>query len=88
MHFAYGPARRVIAGGDPWTTDLDTLKATRMGLGLTPLQDALTAWEAVDLVLVTAPRWFDVDGGFPAHVVHAGPLGVRRPRGPTRADCC
>jgi UDP:flavonoid glycosyltransferase YjiC (YdhE family) len=77
VHFAYGLARRVIAGGDPWTTDLDTLDATRIGLGLTPLEDALTAWEAVDLVLVTAPRWFDVDAGFPPHVVHAGPLGVR-----------
>jgi UDP:flavonoid glycosyltransferase YjiC (YdhE family) len=84
VHFAYGLARRVIAGGDPWTTDLDTLKATRTGLGLAPAEDALTAWEAVDLVLVTSPRWFDVDVGFPAHVVHAGPLGVRTTAGPDR----
>jgi UDP:flavonoid glycosyltransferase YjiC (YdhE family) len=77
VHFPYGLARGRLAAGDAWTTDLRTLDATRRTLGLAPTADALSAWEAVDLVLVTAPRWFDADAGFPAHVVHAGPLGVR-----------
>src|SRR3954447_15784972 len=77
VHFPYGLARRQLAAGDAWTTDLRTLDATRRTLRLAPTADALSAWEAVDLVLVTAPRWFDVDAVFPPHVVHAGPLGVR-----------
>jgi hypothetical protein len=56
VHFPYGLARRLLAAGDAWTTDLDTLDATRRTLGLAPTADAVTAWEAVDLVLVTAPR--------------------------------
>lgn len=77
VHFPYGLARRQIVRGDAWTTDLRALDATRRELGLAPVGTALTAWEAVDLLLVTAPRWFDVEQDHPAHVVHAGPLGVR-----------
>jgi UDP:flavonoid glycosyltransferase YjiC (YdhE family) len=80
VHFLYGPARRLMVHGDTsWTTDLATLNATRRALGLAPLSGGLAAWESCELVLVTAPRWLDVDVGFPEHVVHAGPLGVRRP---------
>ena len=57
---------------------------TRGSLGLGRLEDGVAAWEAADLVLVTAPGWLDLDAGAPGHVVHAGPLGVdvRRQRGP------
>jgi UDP:flavonoid glycosyltransferase YjiC (YdhE family) len=77
VHFLYGPARRQMrdAGGG-WTTDLRTLARTRRTLGLGPVDGGLGAWEAADLVLVTAPGWIDVDAGAPSHVVHAGPLGV------------
>jgi UDP:flavonoid glycosyltransferase YjiC (YdhE family) len=63
--------------GGAWTSDLRELNATRAGFGLPPAGDGLAAWESVDLVLVTAPRWFDVTTTYPPHVVHAGPLGVR-----------
>jgi UDP:flavonoid glycosyltransferase YjiC (YdhE family) len=77
VHFLYGLARSQMArGGGAWTTDLRTLGETHRALGLPPPRDGLDAWEAVDL-LVTAPRWLDVEAGAPAHVVHAGPLGVR-----------
>jgi hypothetical protein len=77
VHFLYGVARRVMRErGGSWTTDLGTLARTREALGLDPVGDGLAAWEAPDLVLVTAPRWLDVDAGAPAHVLHAGPLGV------------
>jgi UDP:flavonoid glycosyltransferase YjiC (YdhE family) len=80
VHFLYGLARRVMrdAGGS-WTTDLHALAGARRALGLGPVADGLTAWEAPDLVLVTAPRWLDVDADVPPHVVHAGPLGVSVP---------
>jgi hypothetical protein len=68
-----------------WTTDLRTLAATYRMLGLAPFEDSVAAWEASDLVLVTAPRWLDVDAAAPEHVVHAGPLGVR-PRRASRRD--
>jgi UDP:flavonoid glycosyltransferase YjiC (YdhE family) len=77
VHFLYGPARARIREGTGWTTDLRTLAATYAALALAPFEDAVAAWEAPDLVLVTAPRWLDADAGFPAHVVHAGPLGIR-----------
>jgi UDP:flavonoid glycosyltransferase YjiC (YdhE family) len=77
VHFLYGSARRQMRdAGGAWTTDLRTLAGTRRSLGLAPVEGALAAWEAPDLVLVTAPRWLDVDAGAPSHVVHAGPLGV------------
>jgi UDP:flavonoid glycosyltransferase YjiC (YdhE family) len=46
---------------------------------LQPAEDDLAAWESADLLLVTAPKWFDLAGDFPSNVVHAGPLGVTRP---------
>jgi len=76
VHFCYGLARRqMLRAGGTWTTDLPTLNATRRELGLPELADGLAAWESAELVLVTAPRWFDVDLDYPHHVVHAGPLG-------------
>jgi UDP:flavonoid glycosyltransferase YjiC (YdhE family) len=78
VHFLYGAARRRMRErGGAWTTDLRTLADTHRTLGLAPPRDGLAAWEAPDLVLVTAPGWLDVDAGAPSHVVHAGPLGVR-----------
>ncbi len=78
VHFLYGSARRhMLETGSGWTTDLRTLAATYRMLGLAPFEDSVAAWEAPDLVLVTAPRWVDVDAGAPDDVVHAGPLGVR-----------
>jgi RimJ/RimL family protein N-acetyltransferase len=78
VHFLYGTARRVmLEHGSTWTTDLATLNATRHALGLAALGGGPAAWESCELVLVTAPRWLDADAGFPAHVVHAGPLGIR-----------
>jgi UDP:flavonoid glycosyltransferase YjiC (YdhE family) len=78
VHFLYGAARaRMVEHGGGWTTDLRTLAATHTALGLAPAEDGIAAWEAPELVLVTAPAWFDLDAGAPPHVVHAGPLGVR-----------
>jgi UDP:flavonoid glycosyltransferase YjiC (YdhE family) len=77
VHFLYGLARRqMLRSGGGWTTDLRTLAATHRLLGLTAPGDGLAAWEAPELVLVTAPGWLDVDCDAPAHVRHAGPLGV------------
>jgi UDP:flavonoid glycosyltransferase YjiC (YdhE family) len=78
VHFLYGPARaHMERTGEAWTTDLTTLNATRARLDLPPAADWRAAWEGVDLLLVTAPRWLDLDTAFPTNVVHAGPLGVR-----------
>jgi UDP:flavonoid glycosyltransferase YjiC (YdhE family) len=78
VHFLYGLARRtMLVGGGAWTTDLEALNATRRSLGLPPAAGGLASWEACDLLLVTAPRWLDLDLEYPSHVVHAGPLGVR-----------
>jgi UDP:flavonoid glycosyltransferase YjiC (YdhE family) len=78
VHFPYGLARpRMAASGDGWTTDLRTLAETHRALGLEPPRDGLDAWESPELVLVTAPSWFDLEYEAPARVVHAGPLGVR-----------
>lgn len=78
VHFLYGLARtRMREAGGGWTTDLRALAATHRMLGLPPPTDGLRTWEAPELVLVTAPSWFDVDADAPDHVVHAGPLGVR-----------
>lgn len=78
VHFPYGHARtQMLQGrGDGWTTDLRSLAATHRRLGLSVAGDALSAWEMPELVLVTAPRWFDADARFPANVLHAGPLGI------------
>jgi UDP:flavonoid glycosyltransferase YjiC (YdhE family) len=78
VHFLYGLARtqmRRVGGG--WTTDLRSLAATHRLLGLSAASDGLSAWEAPKVLLVTAPRWLDVDYDAPTHVVYAGPLGVR-----------
>jgi UDP:flavonoid glycosyltransferase YjiC (YdhE family) len=78
VHFLYGPARRLMLDhGTTWTTDLAGLNATRRALSLAPLGAGPAAWETCERVLVTAPRWLDIDAGFPANVVHAGPLAVR-----------
>jgi UDP:flavonoid glycosyltransferase YjiC (YdhE family) len=62
---------------DAWTTDLEQLNTTRASFGLPHAADGLAAWEAADLLLVTAPRWLDLAIAYPPNVVHAGPLGVR-----------
>ena len=78
VHFLYGPARtQMLRAGGAWTTDLRSLAATHRMLGLAAPSDGVSAWEAPELVLVTAPRWLDVDAHAPANVRHAGPLGVR-----------
>ena len=77
VHFLYCPARtQMLQSGSAWTTDLRTLAATHRLLGLAAPRDGLSAWEAPGLVLVTAPRWLDGECEAPAHVVHAGPLGI------------
>jgi UDP:flavonoid glycosyltransferase YjiC (YdhE family) len=85
VHFLYGLARtQMLRAGGGWTTDLRSLAATHRMLGLAPAADGLAAWEAPELVLVTAPEWLDLDCDAPAKVVHAGPLGVAvraQPRG-------
>jgi UDP:flavonoid glycosyltransferase YjiC (YdhE family) len=88
VHFLYGLARtQMLRAGGGWTTDLRTLAATHRMLGLVAARDGLSAWEASELVLVTAPRWLDVDCDAPANVLHAGPLGVgRAPPQQARAD--
>jgi len=50
------------------------------------VRDGLEAWESPELVIVTAPRWFDIEGDFPPNVIHAGPLGVRVGGREGRAD--
>ncbi len=78
VHFLYGPARReMLLRGGGWTTDVERLNATRRALGLPAVSGGLEAWEGPELVLVTAPRWLDLDVDYPANVVHAGPLGLR-----------
>src|SRR6266540_113004 len=79
VHFPYGLARtQMLGGSDAWTTDRAQLNSTRSGLGLEPATDDLAAWESAELLLVTVPKWFDLATDYPAHVVHAGPLGVTR----------
>ncbi|MFE4922276.1 glycosyltransferase [Streptomyces sp. NPDC056661] len=83
VHFLYGPIRaQMTSTGTAWFPDLPRLNMTRATLGLVPLQHPLQAWEAADVLLVTAPRWLDTLADFPTHVVHAGPLGIRRPGKP------
>jgi UDP:flavonoid glycosyltransferase YjiC (YdhE family) len=88
VHFLYGLARtQMLRAGGGWTTDLRSLAATHRLLGLAPARDGLTAWEAPELVLVTAPRWLDIDCDAPANVIYAGPFGVAaHPRRPNRAE--
>jgi UDP:flavonoid glycosyltransferase YjiC (YdhE family) len=77
VHFLYGLARsQMVRTGGGWTTDLRSLAETHRMLGLAAARDGLSAWEAPELVLVTTPRWLDVDCDAPANVVHAGPLGL------------
>lgn len=84
VHFRYGPVRLAMLGrGGGWTTDLDAMAATCRALGIPPPRGGIAAWESADLILVTAPRWFDLDVDYPEHLVHAGPLGV--PAGPADA---
>src|SRR6266545_4234391 len=79
VHFPYGLARtQMLRGAGAWTTDRAQLNITRAGLGLEPATDDLAAWESAELLLVTVPKWFDLATDYPAHVVHAGPLGVTR----------
>jgi hypothetical protein len=79
VHFLYGFARdQMRRSGGGWTTDLTTLKRTRAALDLPSLHSGIATWETPELVLVTAPRWLDLASDYPAHVVHAGPLGVKR----------
>jgi UDP:flavonoid glycosyltransferase YjiC (YdhE family) len=80
VHFLYGPAREQIANGSGWTTDFRQLNLTRTALGLPALAHPIEAWEEPGLVLVTAPRWFDLPADFAPHVLHAGPVGIRRQR--------
>jgi UDP:flavonoid glycosyltransferase YjiC (YdhE family) len=84
VHFLYGPVRQQLLAGGSWTTDLATLAATSRRLGLAPPVGGLETWESVELLLVTAPRWFDLGIDYPAKVVHAGPLGVRTRASPRR----
>jgi UDP:flavonoid glycosyltransferase YjiC (YdhE family) len=77
VHFPYGLARTLmLRGAGAWTTDRAQLNSTRSSLGLEPATDDLAAWESAELLLVTVPKWFDLATDYPAHVVHAGPLGV------------
>ena len=81
VHFPYGLARtQMLRGAGAWTTDRAQLNITRTVLGLEPKTDDLAAWESAELLLVTVPKWFDLATDYPAKVVHAGPLGVTRPR--------
>jgi zinc-finger of transposase IS204/IS1001/IS1096/IS1165 len=43
VHFPYGLARRQLAAGRSWTSDLHGLDATHRAFGLQPVADALTA---------------------------------------------
>jgi UDP:flavonoid glycosyltransferase YjiC (YdhE family) len=77
VHFLYGLARQqMVAHGGGWTTDLRTLSATHEALGIATPASGLGHWESAQLVLVTAPRWLDVDIDYPPKVVHAGPLSI------------
>jgi MGT family glycosyltransferase len=77
VHFLYGLARtQMRRTGGGWTTDLRNLARTHRALGLTPAADGLAAWEVPELVLVTAPRWLDIECDMPANVLYAGPLAV------------
>jgi UDP:flavonoid glycosyltransferase YjiC (YdhE family) len=75
----------MLRTGGGWTTDLRTLAETHRMLGLAAASDGLSAWEAAELVLVTAPRWLDVDCDAPANVFYAGPLGFVSPSSVARA---
>jgi hypothetical protein len=70
--------------GEAWTTDLKESNATRACFGLSPEADGLAGWEGADLLLVTAPAWFDLEIRFPPNVVHAGSLGVHASPRPSR----
>jgi UDP:flavonoid glycosyltransferase YjiC (YdhE family) len=85
VHFLYGLARtQMLEAGGGWTTDLESLAATHRMLGLAPARDGLAAWEAPELVLVSAPLWLDLECDAPRHVIHAGPLGIDRLPHPAR----
>jgi UDP:flavonoid glycosyltransferase YjiC (YdhE family) len=78
VHFLYGLARsQMLRAGGGWTTDLHSLGRTHRTLELAPARDGLAAWEAPEMLLVTAPRWLDIDADTPSHVVYAGPLDVK-----------
>jgi MGT family glycosyltransferase len=79
VHFPYGFAKtQMLRGSGAWTTDRVQLDITRNRLGLEPTMSDLAAWESAGLLLVTVPKWFDLTADYPANVVHAGPLGVKR----------
>jgi UDP:flavonoid glycosyltransferase YjiC (YdhE family) len=87
VHFPYGLARtQMLRGAGAWTTDRAQLNITRSRLGLKPASDDIAVWESVELLLVTVPKWFDLDTEYPANVVHAGPLGVNRGSREASAD--
>jgi hypothetical protein len=78
VHFLYGLARtQMLRAGGGWTTDLHSLGCTHRALRLAPALDGLAAWEAPEMLLVTAPRWLDIDADTPSDVVYAGPLDVQ-----------
>jgi UDP:flavonoid glycosyltransferase YjiC (YdhE family) len=78
VHFLYGLARtQMLRAGGGWTTDLHSLGCTHRALGLATARGGLAAWEAPEMLLVTAPRWLDIDADAPSHVVYAGPLDVK-----------
>jgi UDP:flavonoid glycosyltransferase YjiC (YdhE family) len=77
VHFLYGlPRTQMVRAGGGWTTDLASLATTHGILGIAPPRDGVSAWEAPELVLVSAPGWLDLDCDAPANVLHAGPLGI------------
>jgi UDP:flavonoid glycosyltransferase YjiC (YdhE family) len=88
VHFLYCPARtQMLETGGAWTTDLRTLAATHRLLGLAAPPTGLSAWEAPELVLISAPGWFDGECEVPMQVLHAGPLGIKvSPHPPMHAD--
>jgi UDP:flavonoid glycosyltransferase YjiC (YdhE family) len=68
----------MLRAGGGWTTDLHSLARTHRALGIAPAPEGLAAWEVPEMLLVTAPRWLDLDADAPSHVVYAGPLNVAR----------
>jgi MGT family glycosyltransferase len=68
----------LLADGAPFpmgmAASVDTLNEERAGLGLQPLRRLGDLFDAVDLVMVTAPRELDGPGEVPDKVHYTGPL--------------